>query len=142
MKKIEFILVILEQVVFLNMMKITTTAEHIAYKPANEIKIWLNNCDQYTFLLSMMCASIFKSFFLFLDCMIHCKIIFQSIVNGLLGVNGAHALNLVELDKSRNLDQSWQMPKMVENNAWDLICKQKYAQLDHVSFCYSHQGGL
>ena len=33
-------------------------------------------------------------------------IVFQSIANGLLGVNGAHALNLVELDKSRNLDRS------------------------------------
>ena len=68
--------------------------------------------------------------------------LFQSIASGLLGVNGAHVLMLVELEASRNLDRLGQMPKMVENHAWNLIFKQKYAQLDHVSLCDSHQGGL
>ena len=49
--------------------------------------------------------------------------IFQSIASGLLGVIGAHALSLVELDKGRNLDRLRQMPNMMENHAKDLIRK-------------------
>ena len=38
----------------------TTTAEHIALKPIDEIKIRLKHCDQCLFLQSMLSASIFK----------------------------------------------------------------------------------
>ena len=49
--------------------------------------------------------------------------IFQSIASGLLGVIGAHALSLAELDKGRNQDRLRLMPKMGEYHARDLIRK-------------------